>query len=283
MALTRPKLGFEIRVDDVVQYGRCRSAPSILGIRQAESQRVARNTSLPVPARELRVNAHADVAQRLMRSERVQQKLFLPKGIEHPGHKTVVRVMQRSNGGGYLLTPWLHGGFAHGDKTLFERGFTQALRHNARPRPQDQPTDFVGTVPLKGLPPVLKQGAYVQTQVLSSAPRRQQHLPNASAAGLRVILKDNLNTVAGPGQCGLQLFRQAAHNGGILFHTHLLQRPLQPQDGDKAPVVSYQGVSVHCFQLAVRSYRPIKGFGQGADTAINAVNEGVKHHHSPYL
>ena len=121
MSLTRPELRLEIRVDDVVQQFRRRCAR----IGQAQRQRIARNTRLPVTIREVRVNTEADVPQRFVRRERVDQQFRLTKGVQNAGDKTVVGIMQGGDPCGHLLATRLHGSFAHCREPRLERGFAQ--------------------------------------------------------------------------------------------------------------------------------------------------------------
>ena len=82
------------------------------------------------------------------------------------------------------------------------------------------------------------------------------------------------------GKRGLQLFRQAGDDGRVFLLAHMLQGAFQMQEADEAPVIGHQNAIVHGFQPAIAVNRGGKRFGQGADAAIHAVDQFIKHQES---
>ena len=120
----------------------------------------------------------------------------------------------------------------------------------------------------------------MQAEVFGRQARRLKKLGNAFPAAFRVIFKDHLKRVPRLGERGLQFFRQAGDDGRVFLLAHMLQGTFQMQEADEAPVIGHQNAVIYGFKAAVTVNRGGKRFRQGADAAIHAVDQFIKHQES---
>ena len=160
----RPELRPEIRVQHIVTLIPC------LRVRQTKRQRIAGNEGFPVPACQLRGDARSDVPQGRMGRQRPCQQIRLPESIQNARQKAVVRIMQRGDGTGNLLTSRNGRSLRHGGSPLFQCRFPQRIGKHRRPCPQNQPACFQSAISFQGISPVIQKTADMQAKILRGKP-----------------------------------------------------------------------------------------------------------------
>ena len=275
-SLTGPELCLEIRVQHVMQPVR----PACVGVRQTQRQGIAGYERPPVPTGHFRGNAQADVTQSLMGRKGMHQQVNLTESVHHAGQKTVMGVMQRSYGAGYLLTSRNRRHLGHGGIAFLQGCFPQGIRQNGGPCPKNEPAGFQSAVALQRGSPVIQQRADMKAQILCRQPGRTQKFGNSGSAAFRVVLKNDLKQVPRLGKGRLEFFRQTGNNAPVFFYAHMLQGTLKTQKTHETSVVRHQNVVINRFQSAVTVHRSGEDFRDGAYAAVYAIDKFIQHQDS---
>ena len=272
-SLTRPELSLEVRVDDIVkQVG---FASVFIG--KTKRKRIAGDECSPVTACQFRYDARSDFTKSVMRSERKDQQIGLPKRIKNSGSETAVGIVKRVHGSGDLLTAYQSGSFFHGIRPFLESFLFLGIGQDSKSCPKNDPAGFAGAVAVQSTAPVVQKITDMEAEILSRELRRSKKSRYLGGAGLGIVFKDKLDGMARLRHHGLEFFRQRGNDAGELFCADVFQRAFQTKDADKAAVIGDKHVAIDSFKAAVAVNRAVEKFGHGSCTAFHSINNVIEH------